>query len=81
VLLNTEKGRPSVSPPIGERETKPWGTTGAGTRRYATMKDMPRAYTVEEADEDSRRSRPAVKTWSGSRSTSMMGSVNPPARR
>jgi len=42
VLLNPERGRPSVSPPIGERETKPWGTMGAGARRYATIKDMPK---------------------------------------
>jgi len=55
VLLNTERGRPSVSPPIGEKETKPWGTTDAGARRYAAMKDMPRASTAEEGDEDSRR--------------------------
>ena len=82
VLLNAEKGCPAVSPPIGERETNPWGATGAGARRYAAMKDNPKAsIAFEEADDDSRRSSPADKTWSGSRSTSMMGSVTPPARR
>jgi len=43
------------------------------------MKDKPRESTAEEVGEDSRRSRPADKTWSGSRSTSMMGLRKPPS--
>jgi hypothetical protein len=57
---------------MGEGEIKPKGAAGAGARRYAAMKDIPRASTLEGGDGVSRRSRPADRMWSGSRSTSMM---------
>jgi hypothetical protein len=69
VLPKTERGHPSISILIGEREIKPWGTTGAGARRYAAMNVLTRASTEEEGDEDSRRSRPTFETWSRSPST------------
>jgi hypothetical protein len=49
LLHETERDRPSRSPPMGERETIPWRTVGTGAKRYAAMKEVPRASTSESA--------------------------------
>jgi hypothetical protein len=51
---------------MGEGEIKPEGAAGAGARRYAAIKDVPRAFASEGDDGVSRRSRPADRTWSRS---------------
>jgi hypothetical protein len=60
---------------MGEGEIKPEGVACAGARRYATMKDIPRASALEGGDGVSKRLRPADRTLSGSRSTLMMVAV------
>jgi hypothetical protein len=60
---------------MGEGEIKPEGAAGAGARRYAAMKDVPRAAASEGGDGVSRRSRPTDRMWSGSRSTLIMVAV------
>jgi hypothetical protein len=65
--------------PTGERETKPWETGGGGARMYATIKEVLRVSPLEDKDGASRRSRPAMRPWSGSQSTLMIIAVIPPA--
>jgi hypothetical protein len=47
---------------MGEKETKPWTTAGVGARRYAAIKEVLRASTLEEEEGGPRRLRPLDRT-------------------
>jgi hypothetical protein len=61
-MLVDQEGPAGKTTPMGEGEIKPKGAAGAGARRYAAMKEVPRVSVSEGDDGVSRRSRPVDRT-------------------